>query len=67
MACVNCDKIRAAVLHGKMAEAMGLTVDVLREKIGLKAAQDDETVEGLRSTVSIDAESDHRKPAAKAK
>ncbi|AJA07458.1 Putative secreted protein [Sphingopyxis fribergensis] len=37
MACVNCNKIRAAILHGKMAEAAGLTVDALREKLGLKA------------------------------
>lgn len=37
MACVNCAKIRAAILHGRMAEAAGITVDVLREKIGLKA------------------------------
>lgn len=35
MACQNCAKIRAAVLHGKMAEAAGLTVEALREKIGL--------------------------------
>lgn len=35
MACKNCSKIRAAILHGKMAEAAGLTVDALREKLGL--------------------------------
>lgn len=34
MACVNCAKIRSAILHGKMAEAAGLTVEALREKIG---------------------------------
>lgn len=34
MACVNCNKIRTALLHGKMADAVGLTVDALREKIG---------------------------------
>lgn len=39
MACVNCSKIRAAILHGKMAEAAGLTVDALREKIGFKEAE----------------------------
>lgn len=39
MGCVNCDKIRKAILHGKMAEAAGLTVDVLREKFGLKEGQ----------------------------
>ncbi len=36
MACVNCAKIRAAILHGKMAEAAGLTVEKLRESIGWK-------------------------------
>lgn len=35
MACVNCGKIRSAILHGKMAEAAGLTVEVFRDKIGL--------------------------------
>ena len=35
MACINCGKIRSAILHGKMAEAAGLSVKVLREKIGL--------------------------------
>lgn len=38
MACVNCRKIRSAILHGKMAEAAGLTVGVLREKVGLSTA-----------------------------
>lgn len=61
MACVNCDKIRAAILHGKMAEAAGISLDALREKFGLKVAHDDVTVEGLRSSVSIDAGADHRK------
>lgn len=37
MACVNCNKIRAAILHGKMAEAAGLTVEALRKKFGLSA------------------------------
>lgn len=37
MACQNCRKIREAILHGKMAEAAGLTVEALREKIGFKA------------------------------
>ena len=37
MACVNCAKIRTALLHGKMADAMGLTVEALREKIGWTA------------------------------
>lgn len=37
MACQNCNKIRTALLHGKMAEAVGLTVDALRESIGWKA------------------------------
>lgn len=35
MACINCDKIRTAILHGKMADALGLTVDMFREKMGL--------------------------------
>ena len=62
MACVNCQKIRTAILHGKMAEAAGLTVEVLREKIGFKEPVES-TVEGLRATISIDAEADHRKAA----
>lgn len=35
MTCVNCHRIRSAVLQGKMAQAMGITVETLREKIGL--------------------------------
>jgi hypothetical protein len=35
MSCINCEKIRAAILHGKMADALGLTVDMFREKMGL--------------------------------
>lgn len=35
MACINCDKIRSAILHGRMAEAAGLTLNVFREKMGL--------------------------------
>jgi len=34
MRCQNCDKIRAAILHGHMAEAAGLTIAVFREKLG---------------------------------
>lgn len=36
MACINCAKIRSAILHGKMAEALNISVEMLREKIGLK-------------------------------
>lgn len=36
MPCVNCARIRAAILHGKMAEAAGLSVQALREKLGLE-------------------------------
>lgn len=61
MACKNCEKIRSLLLHGKMAEAVGLTVETFREKIGYKVVQEDETVDGLRTTVAIDADSDHRK------
>lgn len=39
MACKNCAKIRSAILHGKMAEAAGLTVTALREKLGLSESQ----------------------------
>lgn len=50
MACQNCHKIRAAILHGRMAEAAGLTVDALREKIGWAAPvavpTDPETLDG---------------------
>ncbi len=37
MSCINCQKIRNAILHGKMAEAAGLALDVFREKMGLCA------------------------------
>jgi hypothetical protein len=40
MACINCEKIRAAILHGKMAEALGLTVVMFREKMGLSVEGD---------------------------
>lgn len=40
MACVNCNKIRTAILHGKMAEAAGLTVEALREKFRIGGAED---------------------------
>lgn len=39
MACQNCAKIRSAILHGKMAEAAGLTVAALRERLGLHEDQ----------------------------
>ncbi|MHA0335826.1 hypothetical protein [Sphingomonas aquatilis] len=67
MACQNCKTIRDLLLHGKMAAAAGLTVETLREKIGFTTVQEDETVEGLRSTVTIDSESDHRRGKAAAK
>lgn len=38
MACKNCSKIRSAILQGKMAEAAGITIEVLRAKIGLSPA-----------------------------
>lgn len=66
MACVNCKKIRSLVLHGKMAEAAGLTIETLREKIGFKYPTED-TTEGLRTTITIDAGADHREEAAKPK
>lgn len=44
MACKNCAKIRSAILHGKMAEAAGLTVTALREKIGLGVTEKAELV-----------------------
>lgn len=61
MACKNCHQIRSLILHGKMAQAAGLTVDTLREKIGFKTVEEDNTVEDLRYSMSIDAASDHRK------
>ncbi len=42
MACVNCQRIRSAILHGKMAEAAGLSVAALREKIGVGAKTESE-------------------------
>ncbi|MEY4056177.1 MAG: hypothetical protein RL519_1512 [Pseudomonadota bacterium] len=35
MACINCHRIRSAILHGKMAEALNVSVEMLREKIGI--------------------------------
>lgn len=35
MACTHCNKIRDAVLHGKMALAAGLTVEKFRKDFGL--------------------------------
>lgn len=64
MACKNCLKIRSAILHGKMAEAAGLTVEVLREKFNI-ANPLESTDEGLRTTIAIDAGADHRKDATK--
>lgn len=63
MACTNCAKIRSLVLHGKMAEAAGLTIETLREKVGFREPVE-VTVEGLRTTLLIDAETDHRLAAA---
>lgn len=63
MACKNCNKIRSLLLHGKMAEAAGLTVEALREKIGFNADPVESTVEGLRTTIVVDANADHRKDA----
>lgn len=61
MACVNCGKIRSAILHGKMAEAAGLTVEVLRDKLGL--AKDGTVVDAPADDVKEVAPS---KAAAKA-
>lgn len=48
MACKECaerrKKIRDAVLHGKMAEAVGQTVTGLREMIGFKADEPKEAI-----------------------
>lgn len=44
MACQHCRKIRTAILHGKMAEATGLTVAALRQKIGWKTPPEDQPV-----------------------
>ncbi len=63
MACQNCKRIRSLLLHGKMAEAAGLTVDTLREKMGFDEPVET-TVEGLRTTIMIDADADHRRDAA---
>lgn len=55
MACVNCQKIRSAILHGKMAEAAGLTVETLREKIGWKS---DDVSESTAIVVVEDQDAD---------
>ena len=69
MACKNCGRIRSAILQGKMAEAAGLSIETMREKFGISAEPVETTVEGLRTTIVIDAEADHRatKPAARVK
>ena len=38
MACKTCAELRAAILHGKMAEAAGITVAALRAKMGWPGA-----------------------------
>lgn len=43
MACAHCKQIRDAILHGKMAEAAGLTVEKLRESIGWKSEAEKES------------------------
>ena len=63
MACQNCKTIRDLLLHGKMAAAAGLTVETFRDKIGFKVVHEDQTVEGLRSTLVIDSDSNHRADA----
>lgn len=64
MACKNCETIRALLLHGKMAAAAGLTIETLRDKIGYRGNPVENTTEGLRTTIAIDAASDHRRDAA---
>ena len=39
MACKHCAEIRTAILHGRMAEAAGLTLEKLRESIGWKSPE----------------------------
>lgn len=45
MTCKHCQEIRTAILHGRMAEAAGLTVEKLRESIGWKAPEAEAPVE----------------------
>lgn len=50
MACKNCEerrkRLRDAIMHGKMAEAVGETVAGLREMIGLGAAPEEPALIG---------------------
>lgn len=50
MACKECEerrrKLRDAIMHGKMAEAMGLTVGGLREMMGLNGAEPTSELDG---------------------
>jgi len=46
MACKHCQEIRDAILHGRMAEAAGLTVEKLRESIGWKSPEMDDSAIG---------------------
>ncbi|SMC97159.1 hypothetical protein [Novosphingobium sp. B1] len=61
MVCVDCEErrkaLRDAIMHGKMAEAVNLTVGGLREMIGFKTADADSEAD----------ESAPAKTAAKAK
>lgn len=64
MACVNCQRIRSAILHGKMAEAAGLSVAALREKIGFKV--DDAEPAAAKSAVVGELAPEPILPEAKA-
>lgn len=50
MACKDCEerrkRLRDAIMHGKMAEAMDITVGGLREMIGIKADPSDGADDG---------------------
>ncbi len=57
MPCKHCQEIRTAILHGRMAEAAGLTVEKLRESIGWKSpdAEAPAEVDELADGGAIDA------------
>lgn len=42
MACKNCERIRSAILHGKMAAAASLTLAAFRDKFIPKAEPEPE-------------------------
>ena len=56
MACVHCEKIRAAILRGKIAEATGIAATAIKQAFG-----DGDTFEGFASGGTISSKDASRK------